>query len=229
MSSRITIQGRVGPIQTTDGAEDAMRIGKDGSQIVCDGHGRYYEATSRGRVFSGMTAPGGTTGVAANNTPIAAAAASILTVYNPLNSGVNLEILKAWLNFVSGTPAAGAYVYNYAFAQNITATQNNGGTAGAMPQANIAQGGSSAGRIFTQTALTGGVGAQVLLRPFGASLFAAAIGGTTPQLNFLDLVDGEIVLPPGALLSIAAPGTGTSVIVVAGFTWQEVPTTSPAG
>lgn len=229
-SSRVTIEGVVGPPgPKSDGVEEALRLCKDLSAGVSHTNGRYYENTSRGKVYTAMTSAAGTTIVAANVTPVAAAAATIISLYNPLNSGVNVQILKAWLNFISGTPGAGAFVYNVAYGQNITAIQNNLGVAGQGAMSNLPSGQVGVAKTYVQTALTGGVGAQLLLRPFGASLFAAAIAGTTPQLNFLDLVDGDIVLPPGALLSIAAPATGTTVLVVAGIEFQESPLTSPVG
>jgi hypothetical protein len=229
MSGRLGIEGRVGPNIASDGSEDAVRLGRDLSVIVSDGHGSNYEACSRGRIFSAMTSAAGTTIVAANVTPVAAAAATILSIYNPASSGVNVEILKTWVNFISGTPGAGAFVYNVAFMQNISASSNNQGVAGLSPVPNLPNGGVGSAKAFVQTALTGGTGAQILLRPMGISLFAAAIAGTTPVLAFYDPVDGEIVLPPGALLSIAAPAVGTTVLVAAGITFQEVPLLSPVG
>jgi hypothetical protein len=229
-SSRVTFEGVVGPTgPRSDGVEEAIRLGKDCSAVVSHGNGRYYEPTSRGKVYTAMTSAAGTTIVAANVTPVAAAAATILSIYNPLNSGVNAQVLKTWLNFISGTPGAGAFVYNVAYGQNITAIQNNQGSAGLGAMSNLPSGATGAVKTYVQTALTGGVAAQQLMRPMGASLFAAAIAGTTPALNFLDLVDGDLVLPPGALLSIAAPAVGTTVLVVAGIEYQEVALTSPVG
>ena len=215
------LEGHVGPVVVADGNDQQIRQAKDSALVVTDAHGRFYEAASRGQVFSGMTAVAGTTVVAANNTPVAAGAASILSLYNPLGSTVYIELLKTFLMLVSGTPAAGAYVYNTAFNQNITATQNNGNSSGAAPQSNVASGAAGIGKIFTQTALTGS-GAQVLLRPVGIAPFAGAIAATSAGLIITDVSDGDIVLPPGGLLTIASPGTGTTQVVAAGFEWNEV-------
>jgi hypothetical protein len=214
------IEAQVGPVVSSDGSETNLRQGKDGSLIVSDGHGRFYELASRGGIYTGMTAVAGTTVVAANNTPVAAGAASILSLYNPLSSGYYLELLKTFLMLISGTPAAGAFVYNMALNQNITATQNNGNAAGATPQQTFAPGASGVGRVFTQTALTGS-GAQMLLRPLGIAPFAGAIAATSTGLIVTDVCDGDIVLPPGGLLSIASPGTGTAQIAAACFVWAE--------
>lgn len=216
----LTLMTRVGPVVAGDGNEEALRAGRDGGLVVNEGRPRFAEYAARGLVFAGMTAVAGTTVVAANNSPIAAAAATVLSLYNPIGSGVDLELLKAWLNHISGTPAAGAWVYNVMYNQTITAAANNGGTAGATPVSSFGQQ-SPSGRIFTQTALTGGVNAQVLYRPFGSAQFAGALAATTPGQAVYDPIDGEIVLPPGGLLSIASPGTGTTHIVAAGLCWLE--------
>jgi hypothetical protein len=216
----ITMKGRVGPATSGTGSHQTARLATDAAVVVAPAHGPWAEYASRGLVFAGMTALGGTTVVAANNSPVAAAAATILSLYNPLNSQLDIEVIATKLAFVSGTPAAGAWVYNIAYNQAITAIQNNGGTTGARP-VSANGGGSGVGVIYTQTALTGGVGAQVLYRPIGNALFAGAIAATTPNLGHTDEVNGEIVLPPGGLLTVASPGTGTTVIVAAGFVWLE--------
>jgi hypothetical protein len=214
------ISGQVGPATAQDGAAPNIRQGRDGEIITADAIARFAEGTRRKKTFSGMTSAAGTTIVAANNTPIAAAAASIISLYNPIGSGVDAHLLRSWLEAISGTPAAGAFVYNVAFNQTITATQNNQGTAGLMPSCNYISGVTGACKVFVQTATTGST-LQALFKPIGASLFAAAIAATT-AVNFEDKVDGDIVLPPGGLISIASPGTGTTVIVAAGFEWMEI-------
>jgi len=215
----IPVSGQVGPVPAADGSQTLIRQGRDSETIVADYVARFAEATRRRKTFSGTTAIAGTTIVAANNHPIAAAAASAISLYNPLGSGVDLHILQAFLIAVSGTPGAGMFVWDVAFNQTITAVQNNNGTAGVMPVCNYASGITGAGKIFTQTALTGS-GAQVLLRPY-AAFFGGAVGATTPGL-YVDNVDGGIILPPGGLASIASPATGTTFVVGMGIEWAEI-------
>src|SRR6266404_3206155 len=215
----IPVNGQVGPVPAADGTQPLLRQGRDDEIITADYVGRFSEATRRRKTFSGTTAIAGTTIVAANNHPIAAAAASAISLYNPLGSGVDLHILQAILIAVSGTPGVGMIVWDVAFNQTITAVQNNNGTAGAPPVCNYASGVAGAGRIFTQTALTGST-AQVLLRPFPGAA-AGTIAASSPD-EFIDNVDGGIILPPGGLASIATPATGTTFIVGAGITWMEI-------
>src|SRR5258706_15466591 len=131
----ISIEGQVGPRYVGDGAEVEVRQNRSGALVTVDAHGRFFEPASRGLIFSGGTAVAGTTVVAGNVAPPAAAAATVISVYNPLGSGVTVEILRAFLQHVSGTPGAGAWMWCVAYGTTpVSAAQNNFGTAGAPPQ-----------------------------------------------------------------------------------------------
>jgi len=213
----VTIQGQVGPRTVADGANTEFRQGRTGAIINSDGHGRYHESVSRGLTFSISTVLAGTTVVSGNVSPVAAAAATILSLYNPIGSGVNASVLKVVFGQVSGTPGAGMVAYNIAYNQTITAAAN------AATVCNYASGKTGACKGFTQTALTGS-GAQVLLRPLGPLSFAGALAVGAGPLGYLDEVAGEIVLPPGGLLSIAVPAAGTTWVLAGSMTYEEVPT-----
>jgi hypothetical protein len=179
-------------------------------------HGKYYEAVSRGKVFSVGTAQAGTTVVAANAAPPAAAGATILSVYNPSGSNVNAVFMRCVLGNVSGTPGAGGFTYCTSWGNRITAVQN------AVPRANLVSGINSVCQGFAQTALTGGF-VHVVLRPIGFTSFAAAVAAANPGLVTVDNIDGDIIVPPGGVLTIANAATGTTHIVYASLTWEEVP------
>ena len=94
---------RAGLTQLSDGTVAPARASRIGAEVVGDGQGRYYEAASRGNVFSaGLTA--WTSTVAAGNILLAAAAASTqFAVWNPAGSGKNLSLLKFGVYPISGT------------------------------------------------------------------------------------------------------------------------------
>src|SRR5258706_196167 len=52
---------------------------------------------------------------------------------------------------------------------------------------------------------------------------AGAIAATTPTLSWIDPTDGEIVLPPGSIATLAPPAAGTTHVVAASIVWLEVP------
>src|ERR1041384_3537743 len=127
------VQGQVGPRTMQDGGAADLRQSRTGDLVVCHGHGRFYEPSSRGSMFAVSTVNTGTTVVTANASPVGAAAASLLSLYNPTGSGINAVVLRTIIGTISGTPGAGCFSYNMAWGQTLTETQNNGGTSGAPP------------------------------------------------------------------------------------------------
>lgn len=209
-------EGRVGARVFGDGAQAEARMDRTAAMVVTDGHARYAELCRRGMVYATTTALAGTTVVAGNVSPVAAGAASILSIYNPPGSSRIYEVWKGFVSVVSGTPGAGVMVWNGGPTAVITATTNavaaNQGLSAAVGTA----------RCFTQTALTGS-SAQSLIRMMPASHFAGTVAAAN-TLNFVDLVDGDLMVPEGAVLSIAAPAAGTTWILAAGIVWAEIPT-----
>lgn len=220
MSSEQEIGTYVGPIIGADGrGAGRFRQGRDGGLVTADAHGRLYEQTSRGKVFSVQTALTGTTIVAGNVAPPAAAAATVLTLSNPVGSGVNLEILLGFLLHISGTPGAGGWTWCTANAVGttvITAAVN------ATPQPMLTSGGNSVASAWTQTALTAGP-LHKAARLLPSAQFAGAIAATTPGQSVVDIVDGGLVIAPGWIVTLAPPATGTTHVVVAGIVYAEVP------
>src|SRR5262245_51313223 len=100
------------------------RIGKSLEKIISELHGRRYENASRGNIYAVSTVLAGTTVVAGNVAPPAAAAATVLTLYNPANSRVELEVLKVILYHISGTPGAGSWAHCLSQSAAITAAEN---------------------------------------------------------------------------------------------------------
>lgn len=216
----IPVNGQVGPVVATDGTQTLLRQGRDSEVATADAIPRFSEATRRRLTFSGMTLVAGTTIVAANVTPVAAAAASMISLWNPPGSGKDLHLVRCNINGISGTPGVGQWVYNVAYNQAVTAIQNNQGVAGLGPVCTYASGVTGVGKIFTQTALTGAT-VQALFKPCGFSFFGGPIAATT-NVNYVDPIDGAIVLGPGGLLSLAAPLIGTTFVVAGGFDWMEI-------
>src|SRR5260221_10751324 len=98
------MQGSVGPTLEQDGVVPAggIRQGRLGDAIVSELHGRFYEQTFRGNVFStsaNITALSANTIVSATG----ATGTPIVGVWNPSTSPVNLVILQAAAGFVLNT------------------------------------------------------------------------------------------------------------------------------
>jgi hypothetical protein len=217
----VTVEGQVGPRVIQDGSNTELRQTRMGGLVVADGHAKYWELASRGYGYTISTAVAGTTLVAGNVSPVGAAAASILTLYNPLNSNVNAAILRVGIGSVSSGAAgvgAGAFAYNVAYNQTVTAVQN------AIPISTLTgQQSGSRCKGYTQTALTGSA-AQILLRAMAFNLLAGGQQGATTQCIYTaEDIAGSIICPPGGLFTIAAPAVGVTWVISAVIDFEEVP------
>ncbi len=191
-----------GPIQ--------QRSSRDGHQITQDGHSRYQQAVYDGNVWTGSNPLG---------TPVTSqaglsATTPVLTLYNPLLSGVNLVLWKCSIG-VNVAPAA-ATVISLAFnlptaaaptALTAATLQNNllGNTTtipGAAPKA-------SCSRIATLA--TAPVAFDYICAVSAATLVAYA-----PATFFFD---GCFVITPGVAISFQAT---TAVSLLTSITWEEV-------
>ena len=216
------IQGQVGQTAALDGTQTNLRQGRTGEIILSQAHGRYYEQTSRGQLFT-LTLSATTTGIAAGNILGAAAAASTnFAIWNPIGSGFNLSITKVMVGLISGTLATGPLYH--AVIQTSNPTINTVSTNG-VAYNNLVGGKSPVARyvaVAAGTALTGG-SAPVVLRTmnltFSAAAFAAAAGAST----LADLPDGDLIIPPGYGWVPQFSAAGTSVLNSYSVTWEEIP------
>jgi hypothetical protein len=213
-------QGTVGQITVqADGTAPNLRLGRLSDQIQSQLHGRYYEGTSRGNLFSAVLAA--TTGtIAAGNINAAAAAASTqFALWNPQGSGVNLALLKVLIAAISGTPPGGPAFHSYA----VGTPNASVGTRGTN---NLLGGPPSKGLYLASaagTALTGSANALTNLRPMNLNFFAAALAAGANVESALELVEGDVVIPPGTLWVPTWAAAGTTFLTAYGISWEEVP------
>ena len=212
------VQGQVGQINGQDGAQPNARQGRTGELIFTEGHGRFYEQSSRGSVFT-LTLTATTTGAAAGNLVGAAAAASTqFALWNPVGSGFNLSLQKVFVGLISGTPPGGP-IFHGLFVNGNPTIANTGSAYN-----NLAGGKAPVARYVASAAgvaLTGGTGPIVLRAmtiDFSATAFASAAGS-----NCLELVDGDIVIPPGYGWVPLFASAGTSLLNAYSCTWEEIP------
>jgi len=185
-----------------------------GEQIVSQLSGRFYEMAWRGNVFTASQAATGSTIVAANVSPVGAGAAALFTLYNPATNIKNAVLLRTVINGISGTPGGG-FVYNViAPPAGITASAN------IVPISNnTLYAAQSSVVVISQSALTNSVLAK-MFRPLGGP---AAVASGAGLYGVTDYPDGDLIVPPGGAVLIAATATGTTHIVCCSFTWAEVP------
>jgi hypothetical protein len=204
------IEGRVGVQTLQDGAQQPPRLGHAGEIVVDDAHGRFYEAVYRGNVFSASTAVAGV----APGTALAASAQAII-LYNPAGNTKNYVLLRSAVGYVSGTLGAGSIVYGNA--AQIVAT---GGTA-VVPKNSLV--GNAAASTATVTAAGTCTAVPTILRPaFTLGAFLATTAAVNPPL--IDEIAGEFILTPGNIFVMSGVAVaGTSPLILASLTWEEVP------
>jgi hypothetical protein len=104
--TEVAIRGRVGPDALQDGAEAKLRQGRTAEAIVQELHGRFYEQTKRGNVFSDGLGLTGINNATYTTATVGATVTPIAGLYNPTNSGVDCVVIEASLALVMTALAA---------------------------------------------------------------------------------------------------------------------------
>jgi hypothetical protein len=210
------IQGQVGaPGQSaTTGSTPAIRQGQLGDVIVSELHGRFYETTYRGNTFCLSVA----TAAAITAYTGAAGGTPQIALYNPLNSGRNAVILQAaYANIVA---AAGAGTVTWGLYYGPTAAITQTSLTYPVNQLTLNKVGSTM-QGFTNAALTSST-ALTNVYPLGQYYWASAAGAfsTGPQVA---LIEGAIIVPPGAMIALGGSAALSSATWIGSLTWEEVP------
>lgn len=210
--------GRAG---VSDQTEIAMRAGRQAELLTGNIRGFYAEQTSRGNRFT-LHLPITSTTIAAGNISAAAAAASTqFAIWNPSGSGVNLELGKLLVGVISGTLPVGPMTHNLMLngIPTISSTLTNGTLLNCLPTGNASR--ARAVAVTAGTALTGG-GALTPFRTSALNFSAgtwAALGGS----NALEILDGDIIIPPGFGYVPCWSAAGTTLLNSYSLVFDEVP------
>lgn len=197
--------GAVGAPSNTsaaDGSSQANLMGKSAEQLVAELHGKWYTSAYRGRVFSTGVLIAGVT------IPVNTTTAPTFTLYNPLGSGVNLELISLDV----GWPAAAASVVGTLL-----------GTTGVQVPSAV-----TAGNIYS-TLIGGGA---VPAAKFYTAATIVAITQHMPLMNISTVTDtmnpahvdfdGAVILAPGSLFTLTSTPVQTAVAMPA-LRWAEFP------
>lgn len=222
------MEGRTGE-QNNGGSQGVTaRFGQQGDLISSGLHGQFYEQCYRGNLWTfgvSSTALSSTNAIA---TGVTATATPVIGVWNPATSGMNLVILMALVNttVVANTAVApGGFMWVYS-------AGNSAITTGSTPinlktLAATGPNGQSVAKAFAvSTALTGMANSLAVLRASMINSINAAGPATAihqPTNNPCELVNGAIIVPPGAVVGIMNQLSTSTVSVNAGLVWEEVP------
>lgn len=190
--------------------------GKTGEGIVSELHGKWYSAAYRGNVFMLNTAAAGTT------IPIQATnLVSTFTLWNPLGSGKNIELIRYTLALEAATTVVSDVSLYFqpgigtgfnAAPGTLTALTIRSALLNSGASASVATGYSAATLVNT-------VGTNMFVGPILTGFGAVTTNVATP-INYE--FDGSIIVPPGCLITTA--GTAAQVSATRqSLIWAEWP------
>lgn len=224
------VSGQVGPSFLSDGVgTQPFRQGKLGEMIVQELHGRFYEQVVRGNVYS---IGSGTTALSATTITLTATSTPILGIYNPTTSGVNVVMLQLALSVAANTLTAPVPPGAFLLAGSVG---NTAVSTGSTPfnRKTMASSGSAVKGFPGGVALTGltnnvvvfdGLELPNLSGLTNAGTITAqtstsnATAGAYGVVNF----DGNLIVPPGGVLSLVNTTSTTTYSVAGRLLWEEV-------
>lgn len=202
---------RIGSNLGSDGGMAPFRASRECGLVVTNAGARYGEAAARSTMFTCAT---GAAGVAPGT---ALGTAPPICLYNPVNSGKYLELVRGTCGYLSGTLGAGSVVYAGPAASQLA--DPTGGTV--LTVMNNLVGGADTATIAKAFQGSTVSSTPRLLRPvftFGAALASSVAFASTVS----DDMGGEFYVAPGyffCMQGIAA--AGTSPLVLLSLTWRE--------
>jgi len=188
-----------------DGTFNGVLAGKSGELAVAELHGKWYTSAYRGRLFVGANTTSGVT------IPIATTTTATFALYNPLGSGVNVEMVSCDVTPLTVTSVAASIGLGIVTGLLVAPTSLTAIT----PYASLL-GGSAApqAKIYSSAVL-----AAATTTYYPMFTFTATSGlVTTLHHEF----DGKLVVPPGTLVHIVATAAQTQASANS-FVWAEYP------
>ena len=204
--TEIDIRGRVGPDVLTDGALAKVRLGKTAEAVVTELHGRYYEQAYRGGIFQVASQAVATTTIGLATTYTG------LVISNPVNSTVNLALLKATM-MQSVIQATQVEAFAIAFGSNATTNVTHTTPATIQPS-RIGSGGTSAARADTAATLP-------TAPVYGAFVQNTSTATSNAGGGLIDF-EGSVLLLPGAYALWVTPAQASVAGMWFSFMWEEV-------
>ena len=217
----------VGPQQNSDGSTVTARAGRNGDAIFSELHGRFFEQTLRGNVFSGGMTSTSINAATFTTATLGATATPIVGIWNPSTNNKVAVVLQATLQVaLTALQSTGAGAYMWA-----TSTGNAAISTGNAPfsRSTFLASGSNV-KDMSGLALTGLTNNLVVRSAAGlaggnlyniASL-ATAVGFQTTMSASVENVDGAWQVPPGGILALLCTTTPVAHSASSGIFWEEV-------
>lgn len=191
-----------------------IALGRSAEQLVAQTHGKFYTPCLGGNIFVLSTAVAGTTiPVQATNL------VSTFTLLNPLNSGVNLELIRYELGILNATTVVADISLYYQVGVGSTIAALTSTTALAIRSSFTGAGSNSQALGYSAATFTNTVGTN-LFRLVNLATFGAVT--TTTASSIFKEFDGTIILAPGTAVTVAGSAAQTQAMTQ-GLMWAEWP------
>ena len=210
---------QAGPQYYTDGSVQSgqsLRAARDGSLVMQESHGKWYEQLMRGNIFNAEVAVGGIaliTTATTGNAP---------TLWNPTTpKGYNAEFARLTLSRLSGTDAPGPLGwYSTAPAGSAIATGGPIATFTKVAAANALVGAAADAIMSWAPAINTFVAAPVYYHTAGIYLFTGTVAAVIAEIAIAIDYDGEMGVAPGSALSLTTQAATTTALYAADLIYQ---------
>lgn len=194
-------------VSDSDGFSVPASFGRHGHLHTAHVHGPWFAATSRGRVFAAQAnAATGRTILAAGGTT------SGFMFYNPVGSGVNMEIIEVMVLPLTATDVVGV------IGIESGAPPTTVGTAAASVS-------MFSGGVAQTAACKASYGSTIVAMTFlkWLPIFVQTTAGVLQGTNGLHRFDGSLVIAPGGAINIVSSASQSTNLWAQSVVWAEWP------
>lgn len=174
-----------------DGQNAAILQGKSGELIDSALHGKYYTASYRNRMFATGVLIAGVT------IPVNTTTAPTFTLFNPLGSGVNVELISLDIGWPAAATTVVATLLGTTSVQTPTSV-----TAGSTYCMNVGGSGVAQAKLYTAATIVASTQHHPLLQ-----VTSTVDAMTASHYDF----DGKFLLAPGSLMTLTSTPVQTGV------------------
>jgi hypothetical protein len=208
----VQLQAGAIPTQSNKSGQNNAAQGWLNETLVSETLPQYSTLNQNGFLFSAFV--NAVTLAATHASPLAAGTGTpIISIYNPLNSGKNVHLVKTKQTTTSGTPG-GPLLWN------IVPNPANITSASASPVSNIVGGGAaSVVKCWNNSAVTGSTAGTAYRALGGTAAVAAGAGIYSHEEEH----KGDLIIPPGTMMALCCTAAGTTHIISAWCEWAEMP------
>jgi hypothetical protein len=211
------LRGKTGPVRRDTGDEGDIRVGYEGQLITSGLHGHYFETALNGNMFVASTA---TAGIALI---VAATTGNHPTLWNPVGSGVVLEIVKLEVVWISGANAPGALYWHKTEPAgcNIAATGSPIITFPHVDPTNEFLGSEKKSKARWAPATCTFLAAPAFLKNAGISLFTCLAATAVAPFILEKWYEGGFIIGPGVALSLCTQAATTTALMGVNIVYVE--------